>query len=370
MPGFGAIGESAIGEPGSGAGVPEVVVLAEVLQLSGATNAQVINVLLDRLRLSGTVLPSIAISAHLTDTVRYEDAMTLGWYLAVQEGINFTATAAAHKTTVAVLADILHATGAVNVTLDAKAILTSVIAFDALHAAGWKVDLMDTVEFQDALQAQLNVVGKLVDSASFSGVAGPAVRLVALCADELAFDDDTAVTLETFAHLRDEVLFYAVIRLDDAEYTAWTLNENAAATEYRNYRYNGLLEFDGRYYGTSDTGLYELDGPTDDGEDIEWSIKTGVMDFLTGKLKRIPDCYIAFAGDNQVVLKVITEDNGRRIESVYTATMPPGDALHNGRIKIGRGLSARYWQFALSGKGSFEFDEMAWRPLVLDRRLS
>ena len=344
--------------------------LYDVLQLSDASAAEVINVLMDRLRLTGTVLPNIDLRAQLTDEMRYEAALAFGWFLALQEGVNFAATATAHKTTLAVLADVLHATGAVNVTTDARAILTSVLALDAMLAAHWKAELIDTVEFQDALQAQIAIAAKLVDTASFAGIAGPALRLVALCSDAIDLGDEATPQLNLLGRLQDEVLFYGVIRLDDAEYTAWTLNENAAATEYRNYRYNGLLEFDRKYYGTSDTGLYELAGDTDDGEDITWSIKTGVMDFLTGKLKRVPDCYIAFAGGGAVKLKVIVEgDDGERHAHIYNAVLRAGSSMHNDRIKIGRGLDARYWQFELEGSGKYEQDEMAWRPLILDRRL-
>ncbi len=344
--------------------------LYDVLQMSDASAAEVINVLMDRLRMTGTVLPSLNLRAQLTDEVRYEEALAFGWFLALQEGVNFAATAAAHKTTLAVLADVLHATGAVNVTTDARAILTSVLALDAMLAAQWKAELIDTVEFQDALQAQIAIAAKLVDTANFSGIAGPALRLVALCSDAIDFGDEATPHLDLLGRLQDEVLFYAVLRLDDAEYTAWTLNENAAATEYRNYRFNGLLEFDGRYYGTNDTGLYELSGTTDDGEDITWSIKTGVMDFLTGKLKRNPDCYIRFAGGGSVKLKVIVEgDDGERHMHIYNAVLRQGSALHGDRIKIGRRLDAVYWQFELEGSGKYEQDEMGWRPLIIDRRI-
>lgn len=306
----------------------------------------------------------------LTDEMRYREALALGWHLAVQEGVNFAGTAAAQRTVVAVIADVLHALGAVTTTFDARTILTSVIALDGMLASGWKQELIDTVEFQEALAAQIENIAKLVDGISFADTATPAMRLVAIAADTVDFGDESLPSMEMFERLADEVLFYGVIRLGDTEYTGWTLNKGAS-TEYRNYPMNGLLVGDDeRAYGTSSSGLYLLEGPDDDGEDIEWSIKTGVMDFLTGKLKRVPDCYLAFAGGGTVYLKVITEgEDGRRHAHIYTAVLRPGDALHNDRISIGRGLSARYWQFELAGTGAFELDELAWRPLVLDRRL-
>lgn len=343
--------------------------LRDGLLLAGNSTSGLVSMLLERIQLGGSALPSADFFNVLTDGVRYNEAMQLGWMLAVQEGVNLSASAAGQRHVLAAIADTLHAVGAVNVTFDARTILTSVIALDNLLASGWRADAADSIEMQDALQGQLTAVAKLVDAAVLSDMASPSMRLVAVCDDGVSLGAGVFPSSEVFERLAEEVVFYGVIRLGDAEYVGWTLN-NGGSTEYRNYPFNGMIEFNGRWYGTSSTGLYELDGADDDGQPIEWSVKTAAMDFLTGKLKRVPDCYIAFAGGgSQVVLRVITEENGEQIESIYTADVPPGSAMHNGRIKIGRGISARYWQFELSGSGRIEIDEMAWRPLVLDRRL-
>lgn len=385
-----AVGESPVGHAAIAANGAEPMVfgfLADTLELSIVHRAlaatplddsielgellapDLIHVLIDRLRATGTVLERAEYFARLTDTVRYREALALGWYLALQEQVGLAGAAAGQRTVLAVLADVLHATGAVNVTYDARAVLASVIALNTLMTSGWKVEAVDSIEFQDALASQLTLVTRLVDSAGFADTPAPALRLVALCADAAVLGDTPLPTMEVFERLADEVLFYGVLRLGDAEYTGWAINKGAVS-EYRNYPFNGMLEFGGRYFGTGDTGLYEIAGTTDAGEPIEWAIRTALMDFGTGKLKRIPDAYIAFSGDGSAVwLRVFTEENGQRIESVYRGTPRPGAALHNDRIQIGRGLSARYWQFELSGTGAVELDELAWRVLVLDRRL-
>lgn len=343
--------------------------LTDRLDTREALVAETVKVLLDRLALTGTVLERAEYFATLTDGVRYREALALGWYLALQEDVTLTATAAGQRHVVAVLADILHAIGAVNVTYDARAVLASVIALSTMMASGWKVEAVESVAFQDALAAHLVQITQLVDSASFADTPAPALRLLALCSDETTLGDTPLPTSEMFERLADEVLFYGVLRLGDAEYTGWALNKGAVS-EYRNYPFNGMIEFDGRYYGTGDGGLYEIGGTTDAGEPIEWAIRTALMDFGTGKLKRIPDAYIAFSNDGSAVwLRVFTEENGARIESIYQGTPRAGAALHNDRIKIGHGLSARYWQFELAGSGAVELDELAWRVLVLDRRL-
>lgn len=346
--------------------------LSAGIYMDDFTATELIQRILERLAVSGTPLPATDARPVLTDEAAFGDAMVLVWQALATENIELVGTAVGNRALVAALVDSLHATGAVSSRLDAMAAVSAAIAINTLLAGGWQVAAIDTVEFQDALTAQLRAMGKLVDSAGFADGATAAARITVIGADTLALADDLASTLEAFALLAEEVVFYATIRLGAAEYAGWVLSQGAV-WEYRNYPFNGFVEVAGRYFGTADTGLFELAGTDDDGTPIEGRIRTALLDFGTGKNKRVPDVYIAFAGGNQVVLKTITTDpkTGAVRTDIYTADVPPGDGLHNGRVKVGRGLASRYWQFELTNVASqaLEIDELAFRPLILDRRL-
>lgn len=347
-------------------------VLDDEVALSELAASVLIQRILEALAVTGTPLPTTDARPVLTDEAAFGDAMVLVWQALAAENIELVGTAIGNRTLVAALVDTLHATGAVSTRLDALAAVSAAIAINTLLAGGWQVAAIETVEFQDALVAQLRAMGKLVDSAGFADDATAAARITVIGADTLAIADDLTTTLEAFARLSEEVVFYATIRLGAAEYAGWVLSQGAA-WEYRNYPFNGFVEVAGRYFGTADTGLFELVGADDDGEPIEGRIKTALLDFGTGKNKRVPDVYIAFAGGNKVVLKTITTDpkTGAIRTDIYTADVPPGDGLHNGRVKPGRGLKSRYWQFELTNVAgdALEIDELAFRPLILDRRL-
>ncbi len=233
------------------------------------------------------------------------------------------------------------------------------------------MDAVDTIGFQDALAAQLTAVTTLVDSAGFSGTPTPAMRITAIVADSLGLSEEQGTSLEAFEALSDNILLHTVIRLGDVEYTGWVFN-GGAVSEYRNYPFNGFTKFGRKYYGTSDDGLYLLEGQDDDGDAISAWVKTALMDFGTGKLKRIPDVYVAFIGGDKLLLKVITTNqDGTQTEDHYTTSVPPGSVLHNGHIEVGRGLKARYFQTVLENVdgADFEIDELAWRVVVLDKRI-
>lgn len=306
----------------------------------------------------------------LTDELAYNDALAVAWRLAIEEGVGFAGEAARNVIKLAAIVDTLAALGVVTNRVDAVAALSTVLSVNALLATGWHMSAIDTVEFQEALEAQLRAVTTLVDSAAFGATPAPAIRITAVLSDAMEVGDDIGTALRAFESLSEEILFYTTLRLGDAEYAGWVLNQGAVS-EYRNYPFNGFIRFEGKYYGTADDGLYLLEGNTDAGDPIDAWVTTALMDFGTGKLKRIPDVYLGFAGGSSVVLKVITTHRGVQTEHHYTATVPAGEVMHPAHIKIGRGLKSVYWQFALCNVagGDLDLDHIQWRPLILDRRL-
>lgn len=327
--------------------------------------------LIENLRLTGSITGRVDAHRALADDVQFADAMQVVWRMLLAENLITTGTASEQVTRLAAIVDVLHATGVLSARLDAKAAVVEALALSTLLATGWKATVSESLAFQDALTSALRVAASLVDGIDATDLPSPSLRLLATHTDSLGLDDSPTTQLSTLAKLSEDVLFYAVLRLGDAEYVGWVLNEGAPS-QYTNYPFNGFVCLDGGtalYVGTADDGVYLLEGNDDAGTDITASIKTALMDFGSGVLKRMPEVLIAFAGGDQVVCKVITTHprTGAQIESIYTASVPPGAALHNAPIKPGQGLTSRYWQFALSEFD--ELDELTFRPLFLDRRI-
>lgn len=345
-------------------------VVEEGISLATALVPMSIKVLRDSILAAEQVSPRRERFATATDEVAYTEALAVAWHIALAEEVALAGTAAASLSKVAAIADSLHASGLVATRVDALAVVSTALAVNTLLATGWKMSAVGTIDFQDALQSQLEHIAKLVSMAGFGGIAGASMRISVLVSDSIALADGLATTLEAFEKLADGVQFYATFRLGEAEYAGWVMNEGAAS-EYRNYPFNGFVNFAGKYYGTADDGFYLLEGEDDQGDPIEAWIKTALMDFGTGKLKKVPDVYVGFIGGNKMVLRVITTNAGVQTEHHYTTTVPAGDAMHNGRIEVGRGLESRYWQFQLCNVdgAEFELDDIVWRPVMLDRRI-
>jgi hypothetical protein len=72
-----------------------------------------------------------------------------------------------------------------------------------------------------------------------------------------------------------------------------------------------------------------------------------------------------------LLLKTFTTDGGQKIERWYELTDRTADATREARVKFGKGVKARYWQFEVRNiEGSdFSIDQLQVLPLMLSRRV-
>jgi hypothetical protein len=148
----------------------------------------------------------------------------------------------------------------------------------------------------------------------------------------------------------------------------WGLNlKTGALTEYSNYPFNSICQFNGRYLGASSSGLFKLTGDTDNGTEIPAHIKTGKLDFGTSQLKRIKDVYVALQtlGDWQVA--IVTDENIKRTYATVDGEIVP----HTGRVNCAKGSKGRYHSIGVANVAGadFEIDNIEINADVLSRRI-
>jgi hypothetical protein len=148
----------------------------------------------------------------------------------------------------------------------------------------------------------------------------------------------------------------------------WVLNtESSGVTQYDQYPFNSLTRFGNRYLGAGAMGICELSGDTDNGQLIAAKLKTGVTDFDSPMRKRVDRAYLGITAEGDILLKVTTD---KGVEDGYQCTPRVGD-IHTERVKLGKGVKSRYWQFELSNSegANFELESLEWVPIILSRRL-
>lgn len=127
--------------------------------------------------------------------------------------------------------------------------------------------------------------------------------------------------------------------------------ENQTLTTYTNFVYNSFANFNGRMLAASGTGLSELVGDTDNGLPIEAEVSFGTTDFGSSYMKVIDRLFVGYRANKALVLGVSLDDN----KSFWYSAPDSTDGLMSQRVKLGRGLMARYWRFALTNVDGADF---------------
>lgn len=143
---------------------------------------------------------------------------------------------------------------------------------------------------------------------------------------------------------------------------------NRAVTEYQNYRFNSYARIGGNYYGAGPDGFIKLDGTTDAGANINWSLRTGQLDDKDIKLKRLPEVVMGLRASGPIRVRVRPDDN------TFTDYMLPAintQTLRQQRVKCGKGVRGRYFAVELQGvnNATLELDSMQVNMTSTTRRI-
>lgn len=141
-----------------------------------------------------------------------------------------------------------------------------------------------------------------------------------------------------------------------------------AVTTYSGADFNSLCSFNGLLLAASSTGIYALTGDSDAGLPITAVLASGVADFQSEQFKRVLAGYAGYSADGDLELTIATD--GAR-QHVYALTPRRPGVLHAARVKFGRGVDGRYWQWRLSNRAgaAFALDALTLDAVALSRRI-
>lgn len=256
----------------------------------------------------------------------------------------------------------------------------AIVAMASL-GVGQTYDFLETASANDLVTPRVTALALILESLTATDTPAAALTLMSVVSEE-AEAQDTPTTLAAYLSLITEAVNAGVLlKLGDDYYVGWVLNPEGMPTkngpaptvsQYQNYPFNSLARIGSRYYAAGAEGLYELTGSDDAGAPIVGYLKSGKLDFGSAMQKRLDSAYFAVATDGTVRLKVITHDDGENLETWYeVVSRDAGEVAENIRLKIGKGLRSRYWQFELvvEDASHFEMEEMQLIPMMLTRRL-
>jgi hypothetical protein len=352
---------------------PSREVVLERFGLHAATKGQPIFTIMEHLKLVDQPHTTAAIKNTIVDDLQMGDTLAVIWKLLVQEHLQFHPSVNPATIHAAKIVEILTLIAGPKSSLAARNAVAAALALIDHAGVVFKFTVSEHLGLHETVKASLAAYANILDTIILRDNPKQGVVFSAIVKEGLNLHD-SSVTKMTMRNLIAEGLYLgAQIRLGDDVYTAWVVNtSNRAATEYDNFPFNSFFEIGGRYFGVSDTGVNELTGTDDNAVNIESYMRTGLTDFGTGKMKRVPSVYWGYTSDGTMVLKAITTSpEGEKIENWYKMTQRTADVTREARISLGRGMESVYWQFELHNVdgSTFDINTMELLPVILDRRI-
>lgn len=330
-------------------------------------------VLLEHLRTSQSVSARASTMNRVAETLTFDDALHIVFAILVEEGIRFDSIDTLDSRAIARVVERLLIEGLATSYAEAVGAAVSGMTFGAMLEALALASAADTILAGDVLAEIYQAVAAAIDTALFGADGLPSLTAMVLLEEGVLMGDVPSTAAELTALARESIGFVMNLTLNNGEYVAWVLNtESRGLSRYTNYPFNSYMKLGGRYFGVTDTGLYQLDGDDDAGAPIAAKIRLGMSDLGTRVLKQIPEAYIGYSSDGTMLLRSITPHpkTGERQSALYKL-MPRGAATsREGRFKGGRGVESVEWDFVIEnvdGAG-FELDSIQFLPVRTSRR--
>lgn len=157
-------------------------------------------------------------------------------------------------------------------------------------------------------------------------------------------------------------------------YEGYAVNLNHASTEgqtdevtrYTNYPFTHIRRYKNSYFGAGPGGLYLLQGTTDDGQAIDYAVKTCVTDFKKSEKKTVASAYFGGRLGPAATLTLFAGEAG---QEAYGYSTPRGQIAQNHREKFGRGVKDRYFAIGVNGSDVMELDALELEVNVMTRRI-
>jgi hypothetical protein len=147
---------------------------------------------------------------------------------------------------------------------------------------------------------------------------------------------------------------------------------NFAVTQYSNFDFNSMVQFNGTPYAAGTTGIFSLgNAQTDNTADIDAYFEFWIGDSGTLNLKRIRALHFGLEANGNTTVE-ITDDDGTSKTYDITILKPEtvgvaGYTQHGHRIFVERTHKGRYWKTKVSNVDGADFSidriDVTWNVL-------
>lgn len=321
--------------------------------------------ILEAIKLTDSAHAAVYMHASMTEDLRILQRQVVALLAHVTETMVLTPLAEAYVGTV--MLNRLLLTDAANArVLYAVAMTEAIEVAETYHRfIGGMLD--ETVLIGDAATERYKAVARISEFLTL-GVAQSYVMAFRLTIrDGVAMSDETALAMIYSEQMTEVIDLEILYQSPNGNVTSWAINtRTGAVTEYQGWSFNSFVEMNGRYVGANQDGLFELNGPTDNGLNVIADIVGGMLQPGGPHLAGLKGVYLGQTGQGYWLLKIETGD-GR--EYVYQRLSNP--AMMTTKFTIGKGINARYigWELINVEGQDFDIDTIEFMPMLRSRRI-
>jgi hypothetical protein len=325
-----------------------VVVVAEIAKIkSQAFAGSTFNTTFsDQLKIVDLVFR--AMGASIVENMTAQDTLAIAWAIVVAQRLKLMDNLSLSGTFGLLLVDMMRISAKASYAL----------------GGGWS----DGLTAHDAPSPLWGFSGALSDHLTVTpGLTGTLLFQITM-AESATIEDADLLTAIYNGLLQDNLIITGGMVDPGGGYTAWAVNTRTeAVTEYQSWQFNSFASLGGRYLGANSEGLWALDGPTDNGQNIISDVKGGYMQMTGSHFTQLTEVYLGLRTDTNAsdwVLKLHTPG-----DRVYVYKVTPRN-LATTKVNVGKGFRHRYVAFELITPGpDFSLDTIEFVPISSKRRV-
>lgn len=324
-------------------------------------------VILENLLIAGNGTHSINTSDAISEYIELLDSLVLAFNKTVSETLTISSAVSIITNNTNIVVEELIANSSASSLVDFSNTLTEILSFLDTISFGYKFTISESLAINSASSELYKAILTISESLGLIETnSNSYVHIVSL---------DSTLNLSSVLGsngnlseiLADNIVITIPTSSGQDTYLGYVFSpEGNTVTTYTNYNFDGNAKYRGQYYFFNSTGLYLYGGVTDDGALIRSVILTSANSFGTSNKKQIPQIYLGATNTAEILMKVRVDG---KAECHYRLRKYTNE-LDTQKIKIGKGLIGRYFQFELITEAEeFSMESIEFFPIVLKRKL-
>lgn len=327
----------------------------------------VITTLNDKLKLVDSSSTRGVLTQNVLDEIAATDFINTVAALLCAESITSSAAASSQQVHNPVVLELLQQVDVTSNTAELmQNIIDAVTLIDSISSAQI-IAVYESLGITDSNEVYVTLLTAALDTLSSISTASANFIIATMAIEDITISDSNNVSQILNTLVSETLSTFGSMSLDGEHYTFVMNTTTKGISEYTNYNFNSMS---GNLAASSD-GIHMLTDSDDNGTSIEAALKTGFLDFGKGFHSQVPYAYLGIAKDGAMIIKAVTDYNGERKERWYRTSdrvITEPDTL---KVKLGKGIKSRYWQFEIANIDGSSFDLSTFEPipLILKRRI-